>query len=228
MQSTAPSPPSRMNTVEQHIPQRTMYRTIVADPPWPMPDSGRRSDTGRTENYAAKGSGREINPDWWGRFTGHSTPIPYTTMELADIAALPVEALADDDAHLYLWTTNRFLEQSFEIARGWGFNFSTVLTWCKTPMGLGFGGAFSLTSEFVLFCRRGSLKPLQRWDSTWMELSRPYENGAIAHSAKPDAFLDIVEQVSPGPRVELFARRARFGWDYFGDQSLGTAEMPAA
>jgi N6-adenosine-specific RNA methylase IME4 len=45
------------------------------------------------------------------------------------------------------------------------------------------------------------------------------------HSAKPDGFLDVVEQVSPGPYLELFARRARFGWDYYGDESLGTAHM---
>jgi N6-adenosine-specific RNA methylase IME4 len=47
------------------------------------------------------------------------------------------------------------------------------------------------------------------------------------HSVKPEAFLDLVEQVSPGPYVELFARRARFGWDYWGNESLGTAEMAA-
>jgi hypothetical protein len=49
--------------------------------------------------------------------------------------------------------------------------------------------------------------------------------GGKVHSAKPDAALDLIEQVSPGPYVELFARRARFGWDYWGDQSLGTATM---
>lgn len=48
------------------------------------------------------------------------------------------------------------------------------------------------------------------------------------HSEKPEAFLDLVEQVSPGPYLELFARRARFGWDYWGDESLGTAELPEA
>jgi N6-adenosine-specific RNA methylase IME4 len=36
-----------------------------------------------------------------------------------------------------------------------------------------------------------------------------------------------VEQVSPEPRLEMFARRARFGWDYYGDESLGTAKMVA-
>lgn len=200
----------------------TRYRTIVADPPWPMPDSGRRTDTGRTENYVAKGSGREIDPGWWNRFTGATTNLPYDRMDLAAIKALRVTDLAESDAHLYIWTTNRFLEESFDVARAWGFTFSTCLTWCKTPMGLGYGGAYSLTTEFVLFCRRGSLAPLRRWDSTWLQVSRPYENGHIAHSAKPDAFLDIVEQVSPGPYAELFARRARLGWDYpIGDQALG-------
>ena len=42
----------------------------------------------------------------------------------------------------------------------------------------------------------------------------------IAHSAKPDAFIDIVEQVSPGPYLEMFARRQRLGWDTWGNEAL--------
>lgn len=49
--------------------------------------------------------------------------------------------------------------------------------------------------------------------------------GRIAHSAKPDAFLDLVEQVSPGPYLELFARRQRLGWDTYGDEALNHVEM---
>ena len=200
------------------------YRTIVADPPWPMPASGKRSDSGRRGPYVAP-SGRKVNADWWERFT-RSSEVPYDTMSLEEITALPVLDLAEDDAHLYLWTTNRFLWDARKVAEAWGFSVSTVLTWCKPPIGMGFGGAFALTTEFVLFCRRGSLRPLERHDSTWLQWSRPYENGYIAHSQKPDAFLDLVERVSPGPYLEMFARRARFGWDYWGDESLGTAEMP--
>lgn len=203
------------------------YRTIVADPPWPMTETGKRSAAPTDADGAREASsGREVKGEWWARFTEKTVALPYETMTLEQIEALPVADLAADDAHLYLWTTNRFLWDAREIVESWGFKFSTLLTWCKTPMGLGFGGAFCLTSEFVLFCRRGSLAPLQRHDSTWMEWSRPYENGHIAHSAKPDAFLDLVEKVSPEPRLEMFARRARFGWDYWGDESLGTAEMP--
>jgi N6-adenosine-specific RNA methylase IME4 len=205
------------------------YRTIVADPPWPMPATGKttRGETDSRGTYTAK-SGRVVDGTWWGRHRGGSVRLPYTTMTLDEIRALPVGGLAESDAHLYLWTTNRFLWDARAIAESWGFTFSTLLTWCKTPMGIGFGGAYTLTSEFVLFCRRGSLAPQRRHDSTWMQWSRPYENGHIAHSAKPDAFIDLVEQVSPGPYVELFARRARFGWEYWGDESLGTAELPDA
>lgn len=190
----------------------TRYSTVVADPPWPMPTTGRRTP-GRVASR-------------WNSSAGKNVELPYETMTLGDIAAVPVGDLAAPAAHLYVWTTNRFLEQTFEIVRAWGFKFSTLLTWCKPPMGLGFGGAYALTTEFVLFAHRGGLRPLSRHDSTWLPLSRPYENGSIAHSAKPEAFLDMVERVSPGPYVELFARRARFGWDYWGDQSLGTATMP--
>jgi N6-adenosine-specific RNA methylase IME4 len=149
-------------------------------------------------------------------------------MTLAEIKALPVANLAERDAHLYLWTTNRFLVDAYGVAATWGFVPSTLLTWCKAPMGLGLGGAYSITTEFVLFCRRGRLAPLARWDTTWFEFKRPYlTGGGPTHSAKPDGFLDVVEQVSPGPYVELFARRARFGWDYWGNESLGTAGVAA-
>lgn len=179
------------------------YRTIVADPPWEMPSGGPYKGT--------------------ARYTAPPSALPYATMGLNAIAALPVAALADRDAHLYLWVPNVHLEASYGVAKAWGFKPSQVLVWAKTPRGLGLGGAYTNTTEFVLFCRRGSLAPLARQDSTWWQFKRPHN----AHSAKPDGFLDVVEQVSPGPYVELFARRARFGWDYWGDQSHGTAEMAA-
>jgi len=205
------------------------YRTLVIDPPWPMPATGSttRGQTDAKGIYTAK-SGRQVDGKWWGRHRGGTVTLPYETMDLQDIEDLPVGDLAEDAAHLYLWTTNRFIEDAYRIARAWGFRPAQLLTWCKTPMGVGFGGAFTTTTEFIVFCRRGTLAHAQREDSSWWHWSRPYENGHIAHSAKPDAFLDMVERVSPGPRVELFARRARFGWDYWGDQSLGTAVMPDA
>jgi len=153
------------------------------------------------------------------------TPLKYGQMTVAEIAALPVAEIAAPDAHLYLWTTNRYLFDAKAIVEAWGFRYAQLLVWAKTPMGKGPGGTWAQSTEYVLFCRRGSLASLRRFDSTWFNWRRMGK----AHSRKPDAFLDMVEAASPGPYVELFARRARFGWDYWGDQSLGTATMePAA
>jgi N6-adenosine-specific RNA methylase IME4 len=122
----------------------TRYRTIVADPPWryraPLP-----AQHGRADARIAKSENRDV--------TRHSTT-PYDTMTVGEIASIPVGEWAENNAHLYLWTTTTHLPYAFEI-------------------------------------------------------------------------LDIVEQVSPGPYLEMFARRARFGWDYWGNESLGTAEVAA-
>lgn len=192
------------------------YSTIVADPPWAMPETGKttRGETDSKGTYTAK-SGRVVDGTWWGRHRGGTVALPYQTMTVDEIAALPVGELGDA-AHLYLWTTNRFIEAAYDIARAWGYRPAQLLTWCKPPMGVGFGGAFTTTTEFILFARRGVVKAAKRVDSSWWSWSRPYVNGHIAHSVKPPAFLDLVEQVSPGPYVELFARAPRLGWDSWG------------
>jgi N6-adenosine-specific RNA methylase IME4 len=138
-------------------------------------------------------------------------------MPVAEIAAMPVEELVAADAHLYLWTTNRYLRMAHSVAEAWGFKPSQTLTWCKPARGIGPGGAFSNTTEFVLFCRRGKLDYQDRIDTTWWLWPRG------EHSVKPAAFLDIVERVSPGPYVELFARAPRLGWDSWGKGYEGAA-----
>lgn len=114
------------------------FKTIVADPPW---------DVGR-------------GPEWSSN--GKSRPLTYPTMTLEDIASLPVKELADDGAHLYLWTINKYIEQTYSIVRDWGFSPSTLLTWCKPKHGIGLGGTYVLTTEHCLFARRNRLG----W-STW-------------------------------------------------------------
>lgn len=193
------------------------YRTIVADPPWPLPKMGPRTHSDRGSWNRGAGT------------VGLRSEKPYAGMSISAIEALPVASLAEDDAHLYLWVINRHLEQAWTIARAWGFEPSTLLTWCKAPMGVGFGGTFTITTEHVLFCRRGSLKSLRRLDTTWWNWTRPFKpTGGPSHSQKPEHFLDLVEQVSPGPYVELFARRHRLGWDVHGFESANTVQWPEA
>jgi len=230
------------------------YATITADPPWPYDE--------RQVGWAD----RKIR-----------APLPYSTMPVPQIAALPVAEIAQPGSHLYLWTTQHYLWDARDVAGSWGWDVKPgrikILTWCKQPVGIGPGGNFSNTTEFVLFCRRpvgaliraareevgwtakelhrrirhgvGSPGVIANWEldlrppmaadwtalrallpalahlpdfvpspirtpSTWFQWSRGH------HSAKPPAFLDLVERVSPAPRVELFARAQRLGWDSWG------------
>ncbi len=166
------------------------YATIVADPPWQV-QAGPRSlhDPGE-----------------------RSRPLTYRTMSVEAIAALDVPA--EDAAHLYLWTINRYIEDAYGIARAWGFKPSTLLTWCKSPKGRGLGGTFGQSTEHVLFARRGTLAAKRRVDSTWFHAKRG------GHSEKPRSFIELVESVSPGPYLEMFARENRLGWDTWGNEAL--------
>jgi N6-adenosine-specific RNA methylase IME4 len=179
------------------------YRTIVADPPW--------------EQKAGTLRGREGFLDCGGK----SADLPYPTMTVAEIAALPVYDLTEQDAHLYVWVTNKYLPRIFDVLAWWNFTYSTTLVWCKKPMGGGLGGKFGVTTEFLIHATRGSLAATGRVTGTWFDVKRQYLNGKPQHSAKPEFFLDLIEQVSPGPHLEMFSRRARLGWDTWGDQALG-------
>src|SRR6188768_3803139 len=131
------------------------YATIVADPPWP-----------------------------YGKFNnrGNPIPLPYPAMTVAEIAALPIADLADPDGcNLFLWTTSRYLHDAFHVAHAWGFRYSQALVWTKVPSGLGLGGAFAPTTEFVLFCRRGSVPISKRINTTWFNWKRTGQ-----HSRKPE------------------------------------------
>lgn len=174
------------------------YSTIVADPPW---------DYGST--FTPKNNGEE-----WQK----GAECPYSVMSSAQIAALPVRALSADSSHLYLWTTNRHMEDAYGIVRSWGFSPKTILTWGKvqqddpTTPSMKVGHWFRSATEHVLFAVRGTV-PRQSTTAYPTLMLWPRIG---AHSVKPAAFLDLVEQVSPGPYVELFARAPRLGWDSWG------------
>jgi N6-adenosine-specific RNA methylase IME4 len=203
------------------------YRTIVADPPWDHSD-GTGYTLGNKQRLTASKKPRSSGAD------PRSTGLPYGTMDLEAVKALPVADWAEDDAHLYLWTTNRYLRDVWDVAEAWGFKGVCVIVWCKSWLGGLGGGAWQSNVEFCLFARRGNLPTLGKVRGRWYEWPRrvgppvgPGEKRGFMHSAKPEAFLDHVEQVSPGPYLEMFARRARMGWEYWGDQSLSTAEVAA-
>jgi len=140
--------------------------------------------------------------------------MPYPTMTLEQIKALPVATLAAEDCELYLWTTQKYLPDAFGVLDAWGFRYCQTLTWCKTPRGTGQGGVYCPTTEFLLLGRRGKMPKVKRIDSTWFHIKRPHNR----HSKKPTFFHELIEQVSSEPRVELFARDTRDGWDVWGNE----------
>jgi N6-adenosine-specific RNA methylase IME4 len=187
------------------------YRTIVADPPWPFEWRG---GTG----------GRRRNP----------TDLGYHTVSYEKIREhlwYDQEAVPADDATLFLWVTQEALHTgpAAATAYAWGFDQRVgEFFWSKPNFG---AGAFPrIGHETCVIYKRGtgSLRHDAPRDvhsvQTWAQ--RYDTNGGKTHSAKPDGFYDLVEQGFEGPYLEMFARRARFGWDYWGDQSLGTAQLP--
>jgi len=151
--------------------------------------------------------------------------LDYPKLSIASLCALDVRTLCDDNAHLYLWTTNAFMEEAHQVARAWGFKPKTIITWGKvyqvepTRVSMKTGFYFRGATEHVVFAVRGSLPVRGTWPTLflWPRIGK--------HSKKPEAFIDLVEQASPGPYVELFARRHRLGWDVWGNESANTAEM---
>jgi N6-adenosine-specific RNA methylase IME4 len=179
------------------------YSTIVADPPWQYAGGGPVGAGGAGVNNGA---------------TQVAAGDHYSTMTTDEIMAMPVADLAAANAHLYVWTTNSFMEDGHRIARAWGFTPKTILTWAKVHqddpqrVSMKTGYYFRGATEHVIFAVRGSL-PLQTSEG----LPTAYLWPRIgAHSVKPDAFGDLVEKASPGPYLELFARSPRLGWDSWG------------
>jgi N6-adenosine-specific RNA methylase IME4 len=171
------------------------YATIVADPPWPF-------------SWKAGAGGRRRR----------ATALPYSVLTVDAIKALPVSELAAEAAHLYLWVTRDLFREGHgvAVARAWGFEPVGEFIWRKPNFST---GAFPRPGhEPLLVCRRGALPFTGGRDvHSVQDWRQHYEcNSGKQHSRKPIAALDLVEAASPAPRVELFARAPRLGWDSWG------------
>lgn len=134
----------------------------------------------------------------------------YPTMSVQAIAELPVAELAAAEAHLHLWTTNGFLFEAQRVIEAWGFNYKSCLIWIKPQ--LGNGNYWRVSHEYLLLGTRGNLTFADRTQQSWIFADR------TVHSAKPPVFRKLVEQTSPAPRLELFARTQSQGWTSWGNQ----------
>lgn len=191
------------------------YNVIYADPPW-------RIKTGRGLTGFKLKEGKQI----FVPISSKSRATDYPSMTINEIKSLKVEEITMPDAHLYLWATNAHLPHAFDIIDAWGFKYSTTIVWAKNRFGGGLGGTFKITTEYLLFAKKGNLKSLQSQGGTWYNVKRAYENGHPKHSKKPDYFYEMIEQTSPGRKLEMFARKKRNGWDSWGNEIPNDIELP--
>jgi N6-adenosine-specific RNA methylase IME4/ParB-like chromosome segregation protein Spo0J len=145
----------------------------------------------------------------------HRASLPYPEMSIAAICALPVQTIATEDAVLWLWTTNAHMRDSYAVLDAWGFESKTILTWGKQKIGV--GNWLRGQTEHCHLAVRG--KPIVQLTNQSTLLFAD----AGAHSAKPDAFYELVEALCPGSKVELFQRTSRPGITGHGDEIARTA-----
>lgn len=168
------------------------YQTILADPPWPYRQKLNSSTT--------RGG------------------LKYPTMTMSEIMALPVRQWMADDCQCWLWSTNAHLHDAFHVLEAWGLRYITMATWVKTKMGLGYW--LRGKTEHLLLGVKGS--PRKKFIGIHGESGYDWSTFMYAaphgHSEKPGCAYDMIEALSEGPRLELFARKHRFGWETWGDE----------
>jgi len=172
------------------------HSVLCADPPWPFEDAL----PGKT-----RGARRQ-----------------YKLMAIADICRFPLPPMRDD-AILFMWRVSAMVPEAYEVVKAWGFEHKSEIVWQKmTTHGkkhFGLGHTVRASHESVIIAVRGKPKlKLRNVRSTFSAPTPRDEKGKIIHSAKPEAFYDLVEELAAGPYAELFARRQRPGWSCFGNQ----------
>ena len=142
----------------------------------------------------------------------------YSLMKTKDIINLPVNTIADDNCHLYLWVTNSFLQDGLNVMKSWGFNYKTIITWHKNRFGL--GQYFRGQTEHCLFGVKGMI-PYKIEDGKRQQGTTVFNADRTKHSVKPDDMRKLIEKVSDRDsfnKIELFAREKRNGWDVWGNE----------
>jgi len=173
------------------------FHTVLADPPWQF-----KNRTGK------------VAPE-------HKRLNRYGTMTLDDICALPVADVCEDPAHLYLWVPNALLPDGLRVMAAWGFEYKSNLVWHKIrkdggPDGRGVGFYFRNVTELILFGVRGKNARTLAPGRTQVNFLATQKR---EHSRKPDEQYKLIEECSPGPFLEMFARGSRPKWTTWGNQA---------
>lgn len=163
------------------------YRVIYADPPWKYGNN---------------------MPEYFTEQADH-----YPLMTIKEVAAMPIEEIAQDNAVLFLWVTSPILDECFEVVKAWGFEYKASFIWDKVKHNMGHYN--SVRHEILLVCTRGSCMPdVQKLFDSVQVIER-----SDRHSGKPEVFREIIDTIYPsGNRIELFARNIVENWEVYGNE----------
>lgn len=169
------------------------YQLIMADPPWDFKSWSKRG--------YAKGAKAQY----------HCTPLDW-------LKSLNVADMADRNCMLWLWATNPMLPQAFEVMSAWGFTFKTAGHWSKKTK----HGKQAFGTGYILRCAGEPflIGTLGRPKTQVKNVRSVIEGLVREHSRKPEeAYREAERLCGNVPRLELFARQTRKGWDSMGDEA---------
>jgi ParB/RepB/Spo0J family partition protein len=168
------------------LPITGKYDVIIIDPAWDM-----------------KKIDREVAPN--------QVSFDYPTMSIKEIEEFKLPN--EDNCHVFMWTTQKYLPNSFDIFKKWGVNYICCFVWHKNggfqPFGLP-----QYNCEFVLYGRIGT--------PTFIDLKNfmtCFEAKRTGHSKKPDIFYQTVKRVTAGKRIDIFNRRKIEGFEVWGNEA---------
>ncbi len=173
------------------------YEIVYADPPWMERGAG-KSKRGADRHYPLM----------------HTNDIKDVWLDVGDDVA--------DDAFLFLWVTDNFLEDGLAVMRTWGFQYKRTFVWVKNSMGLGFYARGQ--HEICLLGLKGKPARSRRPDggSGGHDIAPSVIFADKSkHSKKPESFYEVIEGFKSSPEskcLELFARNTRPGWDSWGNE----------
>ena len=154
-----------------------------------------------------------LDPPWQygdtrsrGSAEGH-----YPTMSESELAELPVASLLHPDgAHVWLWTTWPMIREGVphRLLTAWRLRWMGEIVWDKETLGVGHW--VRGRTEVLILAMNKNLSLLSDRVDQLVASKRE------AHSKKPERFVRLIEEVSVGPRLELFSRSPREGWDRWG------------
>jgi N6-adenosine-specific RNA methylase IME4 len=171
------------------IPDDKRYGTVVIDPPWPM-----------------KKIERDVRPN--------QVEFDYPTMDYEELRAFrpTFQRLADDECHVFMWTTHRFLPMALRLIEDYGVKYVLTMVWHK-PGGFQPVGLPQYNCEFVVYGRIGSPEFIDT-----KAFNCCFDAPRTEHSRKPGEFYEVVRRVTAGERIDIFSREKRDGFDQFGNE----------